>query len=276
LADLPSAVYSALHAHLCSVRGDSSKIPSPGSLLYPAALLFASAIESFGLNGDAALTKLRLRRERRSHGTSAVKKRIRPTQGCVFTRRVANLEKGICMNCSLFAAALTALDVDAEPVAAEARPTLLICCLASGECSEADPETCDARQVAEEVALHPPPPVDIFADTDPERLSERWVLEREDMIEAIVDRCDAPSLRPEIMRGYFMHCILRLGMDGLGERVELTWPWYSHRWEAGHPNFQDPIIGQAFWITFDDRYRENLVFHARPMGKRAASGEVMK
>jgi hypothetical protein len=146
--------------------------------------------------------------------------------------------------------------------------------MVTGECSVMDEATCDARQIAEEAAQHPAPSFDIMADPDPEGLSEQRLLVREDLIEAVVEACEPPSRRPELMRGFSMLCTLRLGIDGSGERLRLTWPWYSHRPEVGHPNFQDPVVNESFWITFDKRHKENVVFHARRIGKIGAHGQV--
>jgi hypothetical protein len=164
----------------------------------------------------------------------------------------------------------------AQPIGAETRPTTVICCLPDGQCTELDEAGCDAWQVADEEERSRPSRAlvfDVFADPDPEGLGEQVLLNRPDMVEAVVERCEPPTLRPELSKSLYLSCSVRLGMDGRGEQLALTWPLYSKRWEKGHPNFQDPVVGDGFWLTLDDRFKENVVFFSRHM-QRASLAEV--
>jgi hypothetical protein len=110
---------------------------------------------------------------------------------------------------------------------------------------------------------------------DPEGLSPAEIFEDPTMVEVVVDACEEPASRRELQRWPYLACTARfvLGAPGSSEQIRVTWPQYSRRWEAGHPNFQDPVIGQTYWLTFDARFRnESVVYFARKTGARSDHG----
>jgi hypothetical protein len=180
-------------------------------------------------------------------------------------------------HCSLLALISFPALAQPESIAASVRPSFVVCCIPDGRCAELAEADCEAWQVEDETAANAAATAQQSRArfvSDPEKLSENVLLNRADLVEAVVDRCGDPRRRPQLGKSRYLKCTVRLGLDGGGESIQVEWPYYSHRWEAGHPNFQDPVEGISYWFTFDQRQSENVVFHARKMRDATQTGDA--
>ncbi len=83
------------------------------------------------------------------------------------------------------------------------------------------------------------------------------VLGDPDAFEARVESCGEPFLR-SVEQGFAFDCSLDLD----GELVSVMWPDFEHRPESGIEGFASPFPGATYFVRFDARHDELVIFAA--------------